>query len=95
VARDFLQNRKGAAERLDADPLPLVGFVVDVCLPRRHQFGDRRLARGLLLTGRLLGTRSHRMNLHATKPNFADGLIIVRCRAFTQVPVRVLFQIMP
>ena len=60
VTRDLLEDRKGAAERLDADPLPVVGVVVDIVLRRLHQLGDGGLARtGRLLGGLLLGTRSH------------------------------------
>ena len=50
VARDLLKDREGAAERLDADPLPVVGIVVDIGLRRLHQSRDGGLAR----TGRLL-----------------------------------------
>ena len=35
MTRDLFEDRKGAAERLDADPLPVVGVVVDVVLRRR------------------------------------------------------------
>ncbi len=32
VTRDLFEDREGAAERLDADPLPVVGVVVDIVL---------------------------------------------------------------
>src|SRR5882672_64751 len=71
VPRDLFEDRKGAAERLDADPLPIVGVVVDIALRRRYQLGDGGLARtGRLLTGLLLGTRTHRVK----SPREADEL---------------------
>ena len=60
VTRHLFEDREGAPERLNADPLPVVGIVVDVGLRRLHQLGDRGLARsGLLLNGLLSGTRCH------------------------------------
>jgi hypothetical protein len=47
VPRDLFEDRKGAAERLDADPLPIIGVVVDVAWGGTS--GDGGLAR----TGRL------------------------------------------
>jgi hypothetical protein len=40
MARYRFQDRKGTAERLDADPLLVVGFVVGVGLRRLHQPRD-------------------------------------------------------
>ena len=66
VTRDLLEDREGAAERLDADPLPIIGVVVDIGLRRLHQPGDRGLAwTGRLLAGLWFGTRSHGSGLHA------------------------------
>ncbi len=47
VARDLFEDREGAAERLDADALPVVGVVVDVVGkgPRRGKPGDLGLRR--------------------------------------------------
>ena len=59
VARDLLEDRKGAAERLDADALPVVGVVVDIALRRRYQPGDSGLARPPASRGLWLGARSH------------------------------------
>jgi hypothetical protein len=60
VSRDFFQDRKSAAERLDPDPLAVVGVVVDIGLQRLHQPGKRGLARrSRFLRGLWLGTRSH------------------------------------
>ena len=59
VTRDLFENRKGAAKRLDADPLAVVGVVVDIARRRLHQLGNRCLARTGRLLGRpLFGTRS-------------------------------------
>ena len=70
VTRDLLEDGEGAAERLDADPLAVIGVVVDVGLRRLHQLGDGGLARtGRLLAGLWCCTRSHRISLHATVPN--------------------------
>ena len=70
VPRHLFKNCEGATERLNADPLPVVGVVVDIGLRRLHQLGDRGLARsGLLLNGLLLGTRCHESHLHATVPH--------------------------
>jgi hypothetical protein len=41
MPRHLLENRKGAAERLDADPLPVVGIVVDIGLWRLYQLCSR------------------------------------------------------
>ena len=44
VARDFLEDRKRAAQRLHAAARALLGLVVDVGLARWHQPCDRDLA---------------------------------------------------
>ena len=62
----FLEDRKGASERLHADALTIVGIVVDVGLRRLHQFRDRGLAQAGRLFDRLrLGSRSQG-KLHIT-----------------------------
>ena len=74
VTRDLFEDREGAAERLDTDPLAVVGVVVDIGLRWLHQPGDGGFARtgrllaGLclslflsLFSGLLLGTRSQRI----------------------------------
>src|SRR5229473_8717497 len=84
VTRVLFENGEGAAERLNADPLAIVGVVVDIALRRLHQLGDGGLARaGRLLTGLLLGTRSHRISLHATVPNCAVALSLAAAAVHT------------
>ena len=47
VARDLFQDREGAAERLDADALPVLGVIVDVLKANRaaHEAIAMRLMR--------------------------------------------------
>src|SRR5476649_449860 len=67
VTGDLFEDRERAAERLDADPLAVVCVVVDIGLDRLYQPRKRGLARaGRFFTGLLPGTRSQRINLHAT-----------------------------
>jgi hypothetical protein len=67
VTRNFLEDRKGAAQRLHADALTVVGVIIDVASGRRQEPGDGGLARsGRLLIGLWFGTRSHASSLHAT-----------------------------
>jgi hypothetical protein len=61
VTRDLLEDREGAAKRLDAHPLPVVGVVVDIVLDGLHQLGDSGLAQTRRLVACLLFfARSHR-----------------------------------
>src|SRR5256885_10141072 len=72
MARDLLEDRKGAAERLHAAALAILGVVVDVWLARFDQPGDRGLARLSRLLARLrLGARLH------------ESLPMNRCRTLT------------
>src|SRR5882724_11455528 len=60
VTGDFLDDRKGAAQRLHAAARALLGLVVDIGLARLHQLRDRDLAwRGLLVARLQLGARFH------------------------------------
>jgi hypothetical protein len=60
VARNLLEDREGAAERLDADALPVLGIVVDIGLRRFDEPCDRGLGRGhRFRSGFRLGSRSH------------------------------------
>jgi hypothetical protein len=62
VARNFLEDRKGATERLYADPLPVLGIVVDVGLQGFYEPCDRRFCWcGRLFRNFGLGSRSHRV----------------------------------
>ena len=68
VPRDLFEDRKGAAERLDAAALPVFGVVVDIALRRLHQPGDRGLAQACrLFAGLWLWCAiSQALSLHGT-----------------------------
>src|SRR6202035_3579115 len=86
VPRDFLENGKGAAERLHADPLPVVGVVVDIARQWRYQPGDGDLARARRLLGSLwLGARSHGNKspwmVADCRLSSGERILALRCRA--------------
>ena len=90
VTRDLLEDRKGAAERLHADPLPVVGVVVDIVVLRRlHQLGDGGLARSWpasqLVFCLVRGPTG--LSLHATKPNLLT-LSLAAAAASIQPPAQ-------
>ena len=81
VTRDLFEDRKRAAERLHADPLPVLGVVVDIgllgCTSRAIAVlrGACRLVAGLRLGARFHGIKSPRDGAEPYQPVFANDQI--------------------